>query len=159
MSAGISTPVKRRGMAVYFLVSRSPRLGNQLFNLRQDTRHDYVDTGGGRMQAIGLIEFGVAGHPVEEEWIKKDRMSRGKRRKDRIEGLYIVGAEVARRLHARQQDNNMTIFERVQDRVERRLGELRVDAEQRVVGAKLGECRLGSLRHRPIEATEPARSR
>ena len=49
--------------------------GNQLFDLRQDTRHDHVDAGGGRVQAIGLVELGIAGHPVEEERIKDDRMS------------------------------------------------------------------------------------
>ena len=61
--------------------------GDQLFCLRQDARHDRVDTRGVRVQAIVLVQLGIVGHPVEEERIKDDRMSRGKRRIDGVEGF------------------------------------------------------------------------
>src|SRR5665213_4537977 len=79
-SAGISTPVKRRGMASSSSSRRTRRARHsyQLLDLRQDTRHDRVNAGSVRVQAIGLIELGVGGHPVEEEWIEDDRMIRGK---------------------------------------------------------------------------------
>ena len=83
--------------------------GDQLLDPRQDTRHDHVDAGGIRVQAIALVQLGVGGHPVEEERIKDDRMSRGKRRIDGVEAPHIIGAHVARRLHAGEQDENMPV--------------------------------------------------
>ena len=72
------------------------------------TRHDHIDAGGVGMHAVGLIEFRVGRHPVEEERIKDDRMSRGKRRIDGVESFHVIGAHVARRLHTGEQDSNMT---------------------------------------------------
>src|SRR6185437_5209143 len=153
MSGGISTPVKRRGILASskLRTACSTRAGDHFLNPRHDTRYNYVDAGGVGVQTVGLIEFGVAGYPVEEEWIKDDRMSRGKRRKDRIEGLHVVGTEIARCLHTRQQDSNMTVLKLVQNGVERRLGKRRVNAAQRVIGAEFDNYCLGSLRHRPVE--------
>ena len=53
-------------------------------------RHDHVDAGGIRMQAVGLVELGIGGHAVEKKRIKDDPMSRGKRRIDGVEGAHII---------------------------------------------------------------------
>ena len=108
------------------------------------------------MQAIALVEFGIGGHTVKEEWIENDRMSRGKRRIDGIEGAHIIGAHIARRPHAGEQHGDMTILEFLQDAIERRLGHIRIDPAQGVVGAEFEDHRLGAFRDRPVEAAEPA---
>src|SRR3972149_3369706 len=93
-SEGISTPVNRRGMAKPSSQSaRRTRTGDQLFDLRQDTRHNDVDAGGVRVLAIALVELEIGGHTVKEGGIKNDRMSRGKCRIDRIEGGDIIGTQ------------------------------------------------------------------
>src|SRR6202142_1523522 len=124
--------------------TRRKRTRDQLLDPRQDTRHDYVDAGGVRVQAIALIQLGIGGHPVEEEWIKDDRMSRGKRRINGIEGPHIVRPHVARRLHAGEHDGNVTLAELGQNAVERGLGQSRIEPAQSVVGAEFDDYRLGS---------------
>ena len=109
------------------------------------------------MQSIALVELGIGGDALQEKRIKDDAMSRGKRRINGVERAHIVGAHVARRGHAGEQDRNMPGIELAEDGVQRRLGGFRVDAAQSVIGAQLENNGIGVVRHRPVESTEPAR--
>ena len=95
------------------------RSGDQFLDPRQDALNDHVDAGRVGMHAIGLIESGIRGHAGEEERIKDDAMSRGKRRIDGVEGARIFLAHIGRRLHAGEQDGNMTGLELAQNGRER----------------------------------------
>src|SRR5271154_5266450 len=90
---GISRPVKRRGIfktCGSWSAIRSTRsmgasresrnplrwmlaadLRNQLFDLGQHARHDGVDAGGVRMQAVVLHQAEIAGDAVEKEPIER----------------------------------------------------------------------------------------
>ena len=63
---------------------------------------DHIDAGCIGMKAVALVERVVGRHAVEEERIKDDLMSRGKRGEDRVEGSGISRAHVRRRPHAAQ---------------------------------------------------------
>ena len=79
------------------------------------------DAGGVWMQAITLIQFGISSHTLKKEGIKDDRVSRRKRRIDAVEVARVVLAQIARRPHSGQQDNNVTVDKLAQDCVERGL--------------------------------------
>src|SRR5262245_62744019 len=85
------------------LKSRRPpsaRSDNQLLDPWQDARHDGLNTCAVRMQAIPLVQFGIGSNAIEEEWIKDDRMSRGKRGINAIKRLRIFRTHVWRSPHS-----------------------------------------------------------
>ena len=153
----VSTAVKRRGIleSSRLRSARRARTRDQLLDPRQDTRHNRVDTGGVWVHSIALVQLGIGGHPVKEEWIKDDRMSRGKRRINGVEGAHKIRPHVGGCPHAREQDGDAAAIEFGEDAVERGLGQLRVEPTQSVVGAELDDHRLGSFRNRPVQTAEP----
>jgi hypothetical protein len=73
----VSTAAKRCGIleSSRLRPARRTRTRDQLLDPRQDTRHDHVDTGGVWVHSIALVQLGIGGHSVKEEWIKDDRVS------------------------------------------------------------------------------------
>src|SRR5664279_3860949 len=61
----------RHGSLLLFACTARTR--DQLLDLRQNTRHDHVDAGGVRVQAVALVQLRIGSYSVEEEWIKDDR--------------------------------------------------------------------------------------
>ena len=77
----------------------------------------------------------------------------------RIERLLIFGPEIARRLHAEQQDRHMRGFELGQDGGEVLFGQRGIDAAQRVVRTHLHDGGVGMIGQRPVEPRQPVRRR
>ena len=68
---------------------------------------DDLDALGGRMHAVGLIEFRVACDAVEEERIKRSIVRLGQIRKDGGELGAVLAAEIGRRAHAGDEDRQL----------------------------------------------------
>src|SRR5262245_12836674 len=75
-------------------------LGDQRLDLRQDALDDGIDTRGGGMHSIALIEPGLGSDAVEEEGVQQKAVLRRKIGVDRLEGAAVVGAEIGRGAHA-----------------------------------------------------------
>ena len=126
-------------------------------DLRQDARDDRVDAGGGRMQAVALIELGLGGDAVEEERIEQQVVfwPRARDRSPRS------------RAHSRRRDWAPPACRRAARRCARAFSRRTISSSasrvtfgsmpaQHVVGAELEDHGVGALRHRPVEPGEPA---
>jgi len=109
------------------------------------------------MHPIVQREFLIDRDAFQKERIEDRIVFGGKLGKDRIESAHIVRTEVARRKHAAKQDRDTARFQPLQDIVQRRADDIRIDAAQGIVGAELENHRLSAFGHRPIEARQPAR--
>ncbi len=111
------------------------------------------------MEAVRLVELGVAGDAVEEERVEDRSVALGKRGINRVERLVVVGAEIRRGAHAGQQRRQMRRPRPLENVRERPLGRLGIEAAQHVVRAELDDQRIGVGRHRPVVAGEAVRRR
>ena len=78
---------------------------------------------------------------------------------ERPELFDILLAEIARRLHAGEQDGKPARLQLGDDLFQRRLGRRRIKALKRVVGAELDDDAARVVRQRPIEPGKPCRRR
>lgn len=108
------------------------------------------------MDAVGLVERPVGGHPVEEEGVEDRPVALGKIGVDGVELRRIVAAEIARRHHAGKQHRQSPVIHQPGEKlVERIARDLRAYAAERIVGAELDDDAIGILAHRPVEACQP----
>src|ERR1700719_1485423 len=98
------------------------------------------------MQPVVLQKFQIGGGAIEEERINKNVIFRRKVRIDAFERSAVFGPEIWRRAHAAEQHRDMARGETAQDGVESVARHLRLETAQHVVGAKLENDRLGTLR-------------
>ena len=95
----------------------------------------------------------------QEEGIEQHPVFGGELRIDTLEGARIIGPEVGHGPHAAQENGDMALAQPLQNPVERRIGYLRIDSAQHVVGAQLEDHGIGVRRHRPVEPRETAARR
>ena len=74
-----------------------------------------------------------------------------------LELLRVIGAEIARRIHAGEHDRDVAGLEARDDLLDGPAGHGGVEAAQHVVGAELDDHPVGPVRNRPVEPLEAAR--
>src|SRR5262249_16142271 len=147
-SAGISRPVKRRGMGggcnaglcIYDKSERFARpmrcshrpsaadLPDQFFYLGQNARNDRIDACGARMKSIALIERALASNAVEEKGVEQEVVTPGQLGIDGIEIAPISTIEIGRRPHAGEQHRDAPLREATHDLFEGAPRDLRICA-------------------------------
>ena len=100
-----------------------------------------------------------ARHVLQEERIKPRAEPFRKPGIHRTERIVVIRPPIARRLHAGEQKLDVFLFQGLENSRKRWLRHLRIDAAQRVVGAKLDDGAIHLFIEAPFEAREPVRRR
>src|SRR5262249_46637772 len=100
------------------LIAARPDAPDEFLDFRYQPRDDDVDAGAVWMDAIALVERRICRNAIEDERIEYDVMRSGERRKDRIEALGVVGAEIARCQHSGEQHRDFPLGQARDDAVE-----------------------------------------
>ncbi len=107
------------------------------------------------MDSVGLVELGLRGDAVEKERIEQRAIAVGEVGVDSVKGRRVFPAEIGRRPHSGQQHRKPALGKTGHQVVQRLPGDRRVDAAQRVVGAKLDDHGVGIGADRPVEPGKP----
>ncbi len=124
---------------------------DELTHQGQHTFDDDVYAGRRGVHAVGLVELGPGCHAVEEERIEQDPVLGGQSGIDGVEARLVFRPQVGRRQHAGQQNGNAAFPELADNGIEIGPRCIRVQAPERVVGAKLDDRRRRIVGQRPVE--------